>query len=55
MERAYWLNRNSVAAMMARKATSAETRLIHLELAGRYSVKAAAAPPLSPWVDGRTQ
>ena len=43
MERSYWLARNSVAQMMARKATTAESRLIHMELAGRYSIKAANA------------
>lgn len=41
MEQDYWLRRSSVAAMMAREATSAEARLIHYDLAGRYSVRAA--------------
>ena len=41
MDRKYWLHRSSVASMMARKATSAEARLIHYELAGRYSAKAS--------------
>src|SRR3546814_14933500 len=41
MEHDYWLRRMSVASMMARKATTAEARLIHYDLAGRYSVRAA--------------
>jgi hypothetical protein len=45
MEKQYWLRRSSVASMMAREATSAEARLIHYDLAGRYSVKAWLAPP----------
>jgi hypothetical protein len=34
MEKKYWLRRNKAAAAMARQATSAEARLIHLDLAG---------------------
>jgi fumarate reductase subunit C len=49
MERNYWLARNSVAAMMARQATSAEARLIHYEMAGLYSLKAAGAARRCPW------
>jgi hypothetical protein len=45
MEQAYWLGRKRASAAMARQATSAEARLAHLDLAGRYSVKAAAAGP----------
>src|SRR3546814_2314304 len=51
MEHDYWLRRMSVASMMARKATTAEARLIHYDLAGRYSVRAAgiyAGGPPSP-------
>lgn len=48
MDKTYWLGRGSVARMMARKATSAEARLIHLELSGRYSVKAAVAGDAKP-------
>jgi hypothetical protein len=52
----YWLYRSSVAAMMARRATSAEARLIHYDLAGRYSVKAASSPAmLPPWPEGRAE
>jgi hypothetical protein len=41
MEKKYWLRRKQASAAMARKATSAEARLIHFDLAGRYSVMAA--------------
>jgi hypothetical protein len=43
MEQAYWLERNRVSIGNARAATSAKARLIHYELAGRYSIKAANA------------
>jgi hypothetical protein len=48
MEQAHWLNRKRASIKMAEKAASAEARLIHYELAGRYSVKAsnAARPQL---------
>lgn len=41
MEQTYWLRRKRASAAMARNATNAQARLIHLDLAGRYSVKAA--------------
>lgn len=41
LEQRYWLRRKREALAMAWKATSARARLIHLDLAGRYSVKAA--------------
>jgi hypothetical protein len=41
----YWLARKRAAAAMARTAASAEARLIHLDLAGRYSVMAAYGVP----------
>lgn len=46
MEQTYWLGRKRASAANARSAASAEARLAHLELAGRYSVLAAlsAAP-----------
>ena len=50
MEQKYWLSRNRAAGAMARGATSAEARLIHLELAGRYSVRAADAGPIPSFV-----
>ncbi len=45
MEQTYWLGRKRVSAANARSAASAEARLVHLDLAGRYSIKAAAAAP----------
>ena len=45
MEKKYWIGRNRAAMAMARAATTAEARLIHYELAGRYSIKAAHCPP----------
>ena len=48
MEQGYWLKRQRSALGMARGAEDADTRLIHYELAGRYSVMAAqsvVAPP----------
>lgn len=43
MERAYWLSRKRAALSMAQKASSSEARLIHYDLAGRYSVRAIAS------------
>ena len=51
MDQKYWLGRNRASGVMARRATSAEARLIHFELAGRYSIRAAdcgAAPLFAP-------
>ncbi len=44
MDKAYWIGRKRAAIAMARAATSAEARLVHYDLAGRYSVNAACAP-----------
>ena len=41
MEIGYWLGRERASLANARNATGAEARLIHYELAGRYSIKAA--------------
>jgi hypothetical protein len=49
MEQTYWLGRKRSSAANARRATSSEARLVHLDLAGRYSVKAAAAAARAPW------
>jgi hypothetical protein len=48
MENRYWIGRKREAMGMARRATSAEARLVHYQLAGIYSLKAvrAAAAPL---------
>jgi hypothetical protein len=43
MEQAHWLSRKRASLLMATNAASASARLIHYELAGRYSVKAAEA------------
>jgi hypothetical protein len=43
MEQAHWLGRKKASLANARAAASAETRLIHYDLAGRYSIKAAQA------------
>jgi len=45
MDKTYWIGRKRASMRMARAATSAEARLIHYDLAGRYSVKAAEAVP----------
>ena len=41
MEQSYWLTRKRAAAANARSADSSRARLVHLDLAGRYSVMAA--------------
>ena len=43
MEQADWLSRKRTSLGMARDATSAEARLVHYDLAGRYSLKAMSA------------
>lgn len=43
MEKTYWIGRKRAAMAMARGADSSVARLIHYDLAGRYSVKAAGA------------
>lgn len=48
MEQAYWIGRKHASLTMAREATSAEARLIHFDLAGRYSVKAANEGGIPP-------
>ena len=40
MEQNYWLARKRASVANAELATSSEARLIHLDLVGRYSVKA---------------
>jgi len=44
MDRSYWIARRDSSARNARSAADGKTRLIHLDLAGRYMVKASAAP-----------
>ncbi|HEX8525804.1 hypothetical protein [Allosphingosinicella sp.] len=49
MEKAYWIGRKRASMASARGAASPEARLIHYEMAGRYSIKAAyASPPRVP-------
>jgi len=43
MEQEYWLSRKRASVRMARDATSSEARLVHYDLAGRYSLKAMSA------------
>ena len=45
MERRYWIRRKRASMAMARAATSARARLVHYELAGRYSIRAASCGP----------
>lgn len=45
VEKKYWIGRKHAAMAMARGAAGSEARLIHYELAGRYSVKAAQCLP----------
>lgn len=45
MEKSYWIGRKHAAMAMARRAANSESRLIHYELAGRYSIKAAHCLP----------
>ena len=52
MENRYWIGRKRSAMGMARAAVSAEARLIHYDLAGRYSVMAAQCSP-GPVPDSR--
>lgn len=43
MEKAYWLSRKRASLKLAQDATSSQARLVHYDLAGRYSVKATSA------------
>jgi len=45
MERKYWIGRKRDSQARAQRATSAEARLIHYELAGLYSIKADRCGP----------
>ncbi len=49
MDQSYWLRRKRASVAKARNSVSAEARLIHFDLAGRYAVKAAgcAAAPIA--------
>jgi hypothetical protein len=43
MEKTYWLGRKRASLGLARAASSSVARLIHYDLAGRYSLKAISA------------
>ena len=43
MEKAYWLGRKRTSLKSAQNAVNAQARLIHYDLAGRYSLKALSA------------
>lgn len=45
MDQTYWLKRKRSSLARAQSATHSQARLIHFDLAGRYSVKAAHAAP----------
>ena len=42
MDKAYWLKRKRASLKMAQNATSAQARLTHYDLAGRYGIKAVS-------------
>ena len=43
MEKGYWLSRTRASLNAAQNAVSSEARLIHYDLAGRYSLNALSA------------
>jgi len=43
MEKGYWLSRKRASLKAAQNAVSSEARLIHYDLAGRYSLNAVSA------------
>jgi len=47
MEKAYWLVRKRASLKLAREAASSEARLVHYDLAGRYSLNAHSAEILA--------
>ena len=47
MEKAYWLSRQSASLKSAQNAATSKARLVHYDLAGRYSLKAMAAETLA--------
>lgn len=40
MEKAHWLSRKRASLKLAKEAASSQARLVHYDLAGRYSLKA---------------
>jgi hypothetical protein len=47
MEKAYWLSRKRASLKLAQNASSSRARLVHYDLAGRYSLKAMSAETLA--------
>jgi hypothetical protein len=47
MEKAYWLSRKRASLKLAQNASSSEARLVHYDLAGRYSLKAMSAETMA--------
>jgi hypothetical protein len=47
VEKAYWLSRQLASVKSAQNAATSKARLVHYDLAGRYSLKAMAAETLS--------
>ncbi len=47
MEKAYWLGRKRATLKLAQNAACSQARLVHYDLAGRYSVKAVSAETLA--------
>jgi hypothetical protein len=47
MEKAYWLGRKRASLKLAQGASSSEARLVHYDLAGRYSLKAMSAETMA--------
>ncbi len=47
MEKAYWLGRKRASLKLAREAATSEARLVHYDLAGRYSLNAHSAETLA--------
>jgi hypothetical protein len=47
MEKTYWLSRKRASLKLAQNAGCSEARLVHYDLAGRYSLKAVSAEKLA--------
>lgn len=47
MEKTHWLGRKRASLKLAQNAASSEARLVHYDLAGRYSLKALSAETLA--------
>jgi hypothetical protein len=47
VEKTYWLGRKRASLKLAQNAATAEARLVHYDLAGRYSLKAMSAETMA--------